>query len=203
MEQSPVMISARDEAFNSGNVVTVGLENMLFPLAGAVKKVKGSPFTFEPLVRSGERASLVDAFKAGMGLDVIKREFVPGKERLFLCARVSGKFKTAFPEGSPKDEKETSKGGQGKAPQQLREAAKSCNVIIVGDADLLADRFYVQHGQFLGVTLSKVFNDNLNFVSNSCETLTGSNDLIALRTRGRFERPFEVVLALQRKAQER
>jgi len=203
VEQSPVMISARDEAFNSGNVVTVGLENMLFPLAGAVKKVKGSPFTFEPLVRSGERASLVDAFKAGMGLDVIKREFVPGKDRLFLCARVSGKFKTAFPEGPPKDEKENSKGGQGKAPQQLREATKSCNVIIVGDADLLADRFYVQHGQFLGVTLSKVFNDNLNFVSNSCETLTGSNDLIALRTRGRFERPFEVVLALQRKAQER
>ena len=106
VERSPVMISARNEAFNSGNVVTAGLENMLFPLAGAVKKAKDSSFEFEPLVRSGEKANLVEAFKAGMGLNVIMKEFVPGKERLYLCARVSGKFKTAFPEGPPKDEKD-------------------------------------------------------------------------------------------------
>ncbi|MBW2095734.1 MAG: Gldg family protein, partial [Deltaproteobacteria bacterium] len=203
VERSPVMISARNEAFNSGNVVTAGLENMLFPLAGAVKKAKESTFEFEPLVRSGKNAALVEAFKAGMGLDVIRREFVPGKDRLYLCARISGKFKTAFPEGPPEDEKAKDNEAQKKGEKQLKEAVKACNVIIVGDADLLADRFYVQHGEFLGVTISKVFNDNLNFVSNACETLTGSNDLIALRTRGRFERPFEVVLALQRKAQER
>jgi len=203
VERSPVMISARNEALNSGNVVTAGLENMLFPLAGAVKKAKDSSFEFEPLVRSGEKANLVEAFKAGMGLNVIMKEFVPGKERLYLCARVSGKFKTAFPEGPPKDEKDKEKKEQKTTETRLTEGRKTSNIIIVGDADLLADRFYVQHGQFLGVTISKVFNDNLNFLANGCETLTGSNDLIALRTRGRFERPFEVVLDLQRKAQER
>jgi len=203
VEQSPVMISARNEAFNSGNVVTAGLESMLFPLVGALNKTKDSTFEFEPLVRSGKHASLIEAFKAGMGLDMIRRKFVPGKERLYLCARISGKFKTAFPEGPPKDEKGKDRKEQGAGEKQLKEATKACNVIVVGDADLLADRFYVQQGQFLGVTISKVFNDNLNFVSNACETLTGSNDLIALRTRGRFERPFEVVLALQQKAQQR
>lgn len=203
VEQSPVMISARNEAFNSGNVVTAGLESMLFPLVGALNKTKDSTFEFEPLVRSGKNASLIEAFKAGMGLDMIRRKFVPGKERLYLCARISGKFKTAFPEGPPKDEKGKDRKEQGAGEKQLKEATKACNVIVVGDADLLADRFYVQQGQFLGVTISKVFNDNLNFVSNACETLTGSNDLIALRTRGRFERPFEVVLALQQKAQQR
>jgi len=203
VEQSPVMISARNEAFNSGNVVTAGLESMLFPLVGALNKSKDSTFEFEPLVRSGKNASLIEAFKAGMGLDMIRRKFVPGKERLYLCARISGKFKTAFPEGPPKDEKGKDRKEQGAGEKQLKEATKACNVIVVGDADLLADRFYVRQGQFLGVTISKVFNDNLNFVSNACETLTGSNDLIALRTRGRFERPFEVVLALQQKAQQR
>lgn len=203
VEQSPVMISARNEAFNSGNVVTAGLESMLLPLVGALNKTKDSTFEFEPLVRSGKNASLIEAFKAAMGLDMIRRKFVPGKERLYLCARISGKFKTAFPEGPPKDEKGKDRKEQGAGEKQLKEATKACNVIVVGDADLLADRFYVRQGQFLGVTISKVFNDNLNFVSNACETLTGSNDLIALRTRGRFERPFEVVLALQQKAQQR
>jgi len=197
VERSPVMISAQNDAFNSASVVTAGLENMLFPLAGALKKAKGSRYTFEPLVRSGTHANLIAAFQAGMGLDAIRRGFVPGKHRLYLCAEVSGKFKTAFPNGPPKDGK-----AQERAPQ-IKEAKKKCNVMVIADADLLADRFYVQRGQFLGVTISKVFNDNLNFVSNACETLTGSNDLIALRTRGRFERPFEVVVALQRKAQER
>jgi ABC-type uncharacterized transport system involved in gliding motility auxiliary subunit len=203
VERSPVMISARDKAFNSENVVTAGLESMLFPLAGALAKAKDSPYHFEPLVRSGKNAGLVDAFKAGMGLDDIRREFVPGKEPLYLCAQVSGKFKTAFPNGPPKDEKAKEDKEQEASKKQIMEAKQSCNVVVVADADLLADPFYVQRGNFLGITVSKVFNDNLNFVSNACETLTGSNDLIALRTRGRFERPFEVVLALQQKAQER
>ena len=203
IERSPVMISARNDAFNSGNVVTAGLESMLFPLVGAIKPAKGSPYHFEPLVRTGKNAALIGAFKAAMGLDVIRREFVPGKHRLYLCAQVSGKFKTAFPKGPPRDEKKKEGAAIKDGKNQLKEAKEASNVIIVADADLLADRFYVQHGQFLGVTISKVFNDNLNFVSNACETLTGSNDLIALRTRGRFERPFEVVLALQQKAQMR
>jgi len=203
VERSPVMISARNEAFNSGNVVTAGLETMLFPLAGAIKKAKGSQYDFEPLVRSGKGAALVEAFKAGLGLDVIRREFVPGKHRLYLCVQVAGKFKTAFPKGPPADKKAKEKKEKKAQINQLKEAKDTCNVIVVADADLLADRFYVQRGQFLGVMISKVFNDNLNFLSNACETLTGSNDLIALRTRGRFERPFEVVLALQQKAQQR
>jgi gliding motility-associatede transport system auxiliary component len=203
VEQSPVMISARNDAFNSNNVVTAGLEQMLLPLAGGLKKAKESPYEFEPLIRSGKNAGLVDAFKAILGLDAIQQDFVRGKDRLSLAVQVSGKFKTAFPEGPPVDKK-AKKDSAKTAPQnQLKEAADTRNVIVVADADLLADRFYVQRGQFLGTVISRVFNDNLNFLANGCETLTGSNDLIALRTRGRFERPFEVVQALQQRAQER
>jgi ABC-type uncharacterized transport system involved in gliding motility auxiliary subunit len=51
--------------------------------------------------------------------------------------------------------------------------------------------------------MSKVFNDNLNFLSNACELLTGGDSLIGLRSRGTFERPFTVVMALENRAQER
>ncbi|MFZ0451454.1 MAG: Gldg family protein [Desulfatiglandaceae bacterium] len=203
VEQSPVMISARNEAFNSKNVVTAGLEQMLLPLAGGLKKAKESPYEFEPLIKSGKNAALIDAFKAIMGLDAIRKDFVPGKEPISLAVRVSGKFKTAFPKGPPVDKKAKKESPKPDPQKQLKEAGDTRNVIVVADADLLADRFYVQRGQFLGTVISRVFNDNLNFLSNACETLTGSNDLIALRTRGRFERPFEVVLALQERAQER
>jgi gliding motility-associatede transport system auxiliary component len=203
VEQSPVMLSPRNEAFNSKNVVTAGLEQMLLPLAGGLTKAKESPYEFEPLIKSGKNAGLIDAFKATLGPDAIQRAFAPAKEPLYLAVRVVGKFKTAFPEGPPVD-KEAKKGSAKTGPRnQLMKAGDTRNVIVVADADLLADRFYVQQGQFFGTVISRVFNDNLNFLSNACETLTGSKDLIALRTRGRFERPFEVVLALQQKAQER
>jgi len=205
VENSPVMISARGQAFNSRNVITAGLESMLFPLAGAIEKVKGSKYALEPLVRTGKDAGLVDAFKASLGVDAVRRAFVSGKKPLYLAVQVRGKFKTAFPDGPPvakKDAKKNKKGA-GTHPAQIKEARKKCTVIILGDADLLADRFYVQRGRLFGVMVSRVFNDNLNFLSNASETLTGSNDLIALRTRGRFERPFTVVLDLQRKAQEK
>jgi ABC-type uncharacterized transport system involved in gliding motility auxiliary subunit len=48
-----------------------------------------------------------------------------------------------------------------------------------------------------------VFNDNLNFLLNSCEMLTGSDALISIRSRGKFERPFTRVEDLEKKAQDR
>jgi len=40
-------------------------------------------------------------------------------------------------------------------------------------------------------------------VANACEMLTGGDELISIRSRGRFERPFTTVIALQRRAQQR
>jgi ABC-type uncharacterized transport system involved in gliding motility auxiliary subunit len=68
---------------------------------------------------------------------------------------------------------------------------------------MLTDQFYVQRSRFLGFNMARVFNDNLNFLSNSVEILMGSDDLIGLRSRGKLERPFTAVIELERKAQER
>ena len=56
--------------------------------------------------------------------------------------------------------------------------------MIVSDADMLADNFYVQRRNFFGINVSEMFNDNLNFLSNSSEMLTGSDDLIGLKVEG-------------------
>jgi ABC-type uncharacterized transport system involved in gliding motility auxiliary subunit len=48
-----------------------------------------------------------------------------------------------------------------------------------------------------------MFNDNLNFVLNSDEMLVGSRALISIRSRGKFERPFTRVEALEKIAQAR
>jgi ABC-type uncharacterized transport system involved in gliding motility auxiliary subunit len=74
---------------------------------------------------------------------------------------------------------------------------------VVGDADLLFDNYYVSHQNFLGFNISRMFNDNLNFVLNSDEMLVGSRALISIRSRGKFERPFTRVQELEKQAQAR
>ena len=206
-EENPLMVSARGEAFNREDVITAGLESMLFPVAGAIvrtedkdKAVSIKDYAFETLVDSSEEAAVVDAFKAFLGADAVKKDFVPEKKRFNIIVRVRGVFKTAFPDGPPKPKSpDTPPVDESKYPQ-LKEGKKPATLVIVSDADMLADNFYVQRRNLFGLNVSEMFNDNLNFLSNSSEMLTGSDELIGLRSRGKIERPFTAVLALKKRA---
>jgi len=202
-EENPLMISARGDVFNRKDVVTAGLESMLFPVAGAIEKTGDMGHEFDPLVGSSTNAALTDAFNAFLGLEAVKKGFVPAGKPFNLVVRIRGTFKTAFPDGCPKSEDPEAKPFEAPKVPHLTDAKKASTLIIVSDADMLADQFYVQRSNFFGLPISEMFNDNLNFFSNAAEILTGSDDLIGLRSRGKLERPFTAVLELKQKAQER
>jgi ABC-type uncharacterized transport system involved in gliding motility auxiliary subunit len=206
-EENPLMISARNEAFNRKDVITAGLESMLFPVAGAIVQVKNKEggaaikdYSFETMVDSSEDAAMVDAFKAFLGVDAVKKDFVPAKKRFNIVVRVRGTFNTAFPDGPPKPEKSDIPPVDLTKYPQLKSGKKPATLVIVSDADMLADHFYVRRSNFFGLNVSEMFNDNLNFLSNSAEMLTGSDELIGLRSRGKMERPFTAVLELKKRA---
>jgi len=203
MEENPLMISARGEALNKAAVITAGLESMLFPIAGAIKKSGNVDVEFETLVSSSRNSAIMDAFKAYLGVSAVKKDFVPAGERFNIVARMRGKFKTAFPAGRPKAKDAAKDAPEEKDDTHLREGKGPSTIIVVSDADMLADQFYVQRRNIFGLAISEMFNDNLNFLSNASEILTGSDDLIGLRSRGKFERPFTAVMKLKSEAQER
>jgi len=76
-------------------------------------------------------------------------------------------------------------------------------VIVVADTDLLSDRFWVQVQSFLGLRVPSPFADNANFVINALDNLGGNDDLISLRSRGEYARPFTRVETIQREAEAR
>ena len=55
---------------------------------------------------------------------------------------------------------------------------------------------------FFGQTLATPLNHNLSFVQNVVEYLSGSQDLISIRSRGKFSRPFTLVQNIQKAAQQ-
>ncbi|HET6631017.1 MAG TPA: Gldg family protein [Woeseiaceae bacterium] len=110
----------------------------------------------------------------------------------------------ASPEAdSPEAEPGTDPAGDAAAEGDghLSESAAPANLIVVADVDLLSDRMWVQVQNFFGQQIANAFADNGTFVANALENLSGSNDLIAVRSRATYSRPFTRVEELRAGAQ--
>ena len=204
VEPSAAYITARPAALNQNHLVTAALESMLFPMAGAIEKTNTSPYQFEPLIQSSRNAMLIDSSLAQSEPAVIRSEFQGTGTRFNIAVQIRGKFKTVFEEGPLKKTGTAvgaSKDGSGEMTW-LKVGKRSATILVVADADLLADRYYLRTRGVYGYLVPEAMNDNLNFLFNACELLTGGDELIELRSRGKVERPFVRVLELERRARE-
>lgn len=118
-----------------------------------------------------------------------------GRERV-LAAMVTGNFRSAFPEGAPKDAD-----GKPVAAESLKASAKPGRLVVVADSDFLLDYYSLRRGTAYGQPVYEPINDNQAFVIGALETLAGSDDLVAVRAKGAALRPFDRVNDLQRRAQ--
>jgi len=118
--------------------------------------------------------------------------------------------KSAFADGPPAEAKvedstaasDNKDGDLEKAPREHLAASRDdINVIVVADTDILADRYWVQVQEFLGNRIAIPSAANGAFVVNALDNLVGSNDLISVRNRGSFIRPFQRVNAIRRQAE--
>lgn len=120
-----------------------------------------------------------------------------GQERVF-AALVSGNFRSAFPEGAPKDAD-----GKPVAGPALKVSAKPGRLLVISDSDFMLDYYSLRRGTAYGQQVYEPINDNQAFLIGSLETLAGSDDLVAIRAKGAALRPFDRVNDLQRRAQAR
>ena len=190
-----VWLDLKADRFDSKDVVTARLSQMYINTVGALSKAAHSDVTFTPLISSSKQSVLIST----EGLDkpdpaALLRDFRPDDENYAFAARVQGTLKSAFPDGPPE--------GAEVPAQVLKESATPANLILVADADFIYDRFWAQVGEFRGSRLVEPFADNGAFFINAVDNLTGSGDLISVRSQGTYARPFTVVQAMNRAAGE-
>ncbi|HEY1615311.1 MAG TPA: Gldg family protein [Rhizomicrobium sp.] len=202
----PLWLHLGPQDFETGDQVTANLQALNVASVGALLPLKGATTKFEPLIRSSNQASLMDALEAKMNPrpeDLIT-QVNPSGERYTIAARISGPANTAFPSGPPVPQAEPGATSKPAATgPQLKMSKGPINVIVMADTDLFDDRFWVHVENIYGRRIASPFADNAAFVLNAIENLTGSNDLISLRTRATNNRPFVVVQKLQAQAQAR
>lgn len=204
----PIWIDLTPNHFNPDDVVTAKLPNLSMGSAGLLRKKEGSTIEFTPLVQSDEQAMQIDTGRIQFMPDVegLLRTYRAEGEKFTMAARITGTVQTAFPERNPSPEKKNDQDAakpESSENTHLMESAEPINVIVVADTDLLQDRFWVQVQNFLGQRIGVPTAANGDFVTNALDNLTGSNDLISVRSRGSFSRPFTLVRALQQEAEQR
>lgn len=188
------------------DVVTAELTQINAASMGAIRKLEGAATTLTPLITSSSQAMLMDAsdLQGDPNPQALAEKFKPTGETYTLAARISGPAKTAFPNGAPAVEKKDGDkpAGQAAPAQQVMESAKPINVLLVTDADLLDDRFWVRNQQMFGQNLYVPIAANADFLVNAIDNMSGSGDLIGLRSRGKSQRPFELIDNMRRQAEQ-
>jgi ABC-type uncharacterized transport system involved in gliding motility auxiliary subunit len=195
--ESPVLhlgiLGLDNTDFAPGDVITAGLSSVNVATAGNLEPLKGSKLKFEPLLLSSTDAALLPVARFAMLFDpnTLRDGFKPAGKRYVMGARVMGNIKTAFPAGPPAGV--TLPAGQ----TALKESAKRFNLVVFADTDMLTDYLWVHAQTVFGQRIDQVFANNGDLVLNALDNLAGSSDLISVRGRASFARPFDRVEKLR------
>lgn len=193
-------LQLQDAALNQDDFITHELNSVNVGTAGSLEKLADSKLKVVPLLQSDTSSGLIDRDSIIFVRDPagLLENFKSDGLRHIIAMRVSGDAQTAFPAGRPPSAEEKTE-----TPDTdfVANAKAGINVIVVADTDLLADRFWVRFSTFGDMRMPQPFGNNGDFLINSIDNLGGNDDLISLRSRGQYTRPFAVVQQIQREAQ--
>ncbi|MEM6279550.1 MAG: GldG family protein [Verrucomicrobiota bacterium] len=219
LERQSLGSDSSDPGLNDPMTRMLNQLNMLTPGAFEISPPEG--IEVDRLVLTSEMNQLVGSFDADPtqegGADRIREDFQPYGQRRVLVARLSGNFKTAFPEGDPAaaaEEEEEAEGEEAseeaedsaeEGPDSLMESVAPGRVVLISDVDFIFDSNVVRRTQIpgLNIVIPELLNENLTLVQNAAEQLSGDPDLINVRSRTSVRRPFTKQNEWYREAQEK
>ena len=207
-------LGLRTDNFNAEDVTTAHLQFVTMSSAGHVELAEGSELKIDALLRSSDQAMEIEAAKIAFRPNPLAmiEDFKASGRDYILAGRVSGNIKSIFPDGPPLPAKPDPKDKNAEALKKaesdhklameeyeklkknhISESQEPVNIILVADADMLANDYWVRVQDMGGQQMAVPFANNADFVLNALDNLAGSSSVISLRSRGLSDRPFELV----------
>ncbi len=176
-KRNPALLSLPPRAMNQNDPTTAALDRIVLSSAGALTLEDDSPLKIEPLLQSSDSSRLIsaEAFrKAADDPESLLNGFVATQEPFVLAARFTGK---------------------------LGKSGNHADFIVVADSDFISDRLWVVENNLFGQPVFNAQASNGDFFFNMIDQLSGSDNLISIRSRGKVSRPFEKVDQIRRSAE--
>ena len=200
-----------NDNYNADDPVISQLDRMILASPGFLEEVEDSSVTVTPLIQTSRDSMQIDRGQVQYSTpdpEGLLRNFVPEDRQFMLATRSTGSISTAFPGGPPltaKDEvPDEPLEGAGFDLPHLETSSEEINVIVIADVDIANEIYWLRREMlgplFLGYRKTA---DNGDFLINCVDNLSGSNDLISIRGRQKFARPFEYVEKIERAAEQK
>jgi ABC-2 type transport system permease protein len=207
------------ECMNRESAISANLNQVRILLAGALNPTEQDPkdqkhlIRLTPLIQTTDRGNVFkhDTMEMTMQSNPgsLMKKFTEGKKPVVMGYQLRGLFKSNFPKGidvtvdEKSDSKQPAPGADGTKKKTvtkhltgLKEASAENVVVVFSDVDVISDIIAYQRS-FAGLS---IIGDNAALLMNTIEDMTGSTDLIAMRSHGSFQRPFGVVDRIEQEA---
>ena len=191
-------LSLGKENFNQDDFTTNNLNVLNMGTVGIIQKREDAEINITPLIQTTLQSMRMERDLILFQRDpkVMMDNFKSEERKQTLVARISGKVSTAFPEGKPNlNDDENFK------PDENFRTEGEINMILAADTDILRDLFWIREQNMFGMSIPQPIANNGDFIINSIDNLSGNTDLISLRSRGIYSRPFEKVETIRREAE--
>ena len=193
-EMNPSYLSLTSKNMAKGDLLVSQLTSVMLPFSGALSGKNTDTLKFTPIiVSSQDNACMIDQMSAQFGISAMQSQLNPDGVERVLAARLEGTFETAFPDGFSSGTNDTANATNKVASLK---SGKS-TVLVFADSDFLADNVCVVEQQTFFGNILRLLNDNLTLFANVVEQFAGRAELIGVRARGQFNRPFVKVDALE------
>ena len=184
-----------EKNFNVDDFSTSELNLIHMGTVGSIEIIEEEKLEITPLIESSKQSTKLERDLILFQRDptVILSNFKSDDKKLLIAARLKGRAESVFLEDQKNNDeiiKDDSFVDEG-----------DLNVILVSDTDILADHFWIRKQDMLGVSVPQPVSNNGDFVINSIENLSGNTDLISLRGRGKYSRPFLKVETIRKQAE--
>jgi ABC-type uncharacterized transport system involved in gliding motility auxiliary subunit len=207
-QEAPAALALNSQGIDQNDIITSQIDSLWMPYAGVFAGTPAAGLKETVLLHTTKDSQLVDGMMANLSGESVMKDFKPSGTQYALAVKLSGKFKTAFPNGMPEDKKpdenKTDKKDEPKKTETwLKECTQDNSVILVGDADMLFDGIALRQIQTPFGNVSMAMNGNLNFAQNAVEQMSGDSNLITVRSRSNQTRPFTRIKAMETAANEK
>ncbi len=195
-QMAPTILMITRAGIDENDLATSQIDNLALPFSGAFTGKPADGLKETVLVKCSRNSQLVDSLISTAASEQILSDFKADNVEYPLAVHLTGKFKTAFPDGKPKGV-----GGEGSTETaQLKESNGGGEVVLVSDTDMLNDKVCIQVQNVMGRQVARPMNGNLNFVQSIVELFSGDDDLISARNRASMNRPFTRVKDMEASA---
>lgn len=202
-ELMPTVLSVTRAEIASEDPAAAALSNLVLFTAGAFSGKGAEGLAKTVLLRSSDDVQLMESFAIQRSPADIMKDFSSDDTPKELAVKLTGTFRTAFPDGRPGAAAAGSEAADSAPAEGLRESARPGAVVLVGDADMLYDPFCVRASNFLGQEIVQPLNDNINLALNMIDNLLGDSALFSIRSRQTAARPFVRVREMEADAEKR